>query len=71
MIREYLQKNAGIKNKSLEEQKRIIQTFVKKMIVYENTVDVVTVVTLVGGAKKPLYEYEPDEHQGFAWLFFG
>jgi site-specific DNA recombinase len=35
MIRKYLQKDADIKNKSPEEQKRIIQAYVKKVIVYE------------------------------------
>jgi site-specific DNA recombinase len=49
MIRKYLQKDADIKNKSLEEQKRIIQTYVKKVVVYENTIDVATIVTLDGG----------------------
>lgn len=41
MIRRYLQKDADIKNKSPEEQKRIIQAYVKKVIVYENTIDIV------------------------------
>ena len=49
IIRKYLQKDADIKNKSLEEQKRIIQTYVKKVVVYENTIDVATIVTLDGG----------------------
>jgi len=39
MIRNYLQKDADIKNKSPEEQKRIIQTYVKKVVVYDDKVD--------------------------------
>ncbi len=49
MIRRYLQKDADIKNKSPEEQKRIIQAYVKKVIVYENTIDIDTIVTFAGG----------------------
>jgi site-specific DNA recombinase len=50
-IRKYLQKDADIKNKSPEKQKRIIQTYVKKVIVYENTIDINTIVTLAGGGE--------------------
>jgi hypothetical protein len=50
MIRKYLQKDADIKNKSPEEQKRIIQAYVKKVIVYENTIDINKIVDLTGGA---------------------
>lgn len=49
MIKNYLQKDAGIKNKSPEEQKRIIQTYVKKVMVYENHIDIDTIVTFAGG----------------------
>ncbi len=51
MIRRYLQKDADIRNKSLEEQKRIIQTYVKKVIVYENKIDIETIVDLNGGGE--------------------
>ncbi|WP_082413700.1 recombinase family protein [Thermoanaerobacter thermohydrosulfuricus] len=50
MIRKYLQKDADIRNKSPEEQKRIIQTYVKKIIVYDDKVDIDTIVTFDGGA---------------------
>jgi len=49
MIRKYLQKDADIKNKSPEEQKRIIQAYVKKVIVYDDKVDIDTIVTFAGG----------------------
>jgi len=49
MIRKYLEKDSDIKNKSPEEQKRIIQTYVQKIIVYENTIDIHTIVTFTGG----------------------
>jgi hypothetical protein len=52
MIRKYLQKDADIKNKSLEEQKRIIQAYVKKVIVYENTIDINTIVNFAGGGER-------------------
>jgi len=55
MIRRYLQKDSDIKNKSPEEQKRIIQTYVKKVIVYENTIDIDTIVTFAGGGE-PYHE---------------
>ncbi len=51
MIRNYLQKDADIKSKNLEEQKRIIQTYVKKIIVYEDRISIDTIVDLNGGAK--------------------
>ena len=51
MIRRYLQKDADIKNKSPEEQKRIIQAYVKKVIVYENTIDIDKIVDLAGGGE--------------------
>jgi site-specific DNA recombinase len=49
MIRRYLKKDADIKNKSPEEQKRIIQAHVKKVIVYEKTIDINKIVDLNGG----------------------
>ncbi|HOK68917.1 MAG TPA: recombinase family protein, partial [Bacillota bacterium] len=49
MIRHYLQKDSDIKNKSPEEQKRIIQAYVKKVIVYEDKIDIDTIVTFDGG----------------------
>lgn len=49
IIRKYLQKDADIKNKSPEEQKRIIQAHVKKVIVYEKTIDINKIVDLNGG----------------------
>lgn len=49
MIRGYLQKDAGIKNKDPEEQKRIIQAYIKKVIVFDNNVDITTIVTFDGG----------------------
>lgn len=45
MIKGYLLKDAGIKNKSPEEQKRIIQAYIKEVTVYENTVEITTIVT--------------------------
>lgn len=51
MIRKYLQKDADIKNKSLEEQKRIIQAFVQKVIVYDDRFDIFTIVDLNGGGE--------------------
>lgn len=49
MISLYLQKDADIKNKSPEEQKRIIQAYVKKVVVYEDKIDIDKIVTFDGG----------------------
>lgn len=49
MIRRYLQKDADIKNKSPEEQKRIIQSYIHKIIVYDNRIDIDKIVTFAGG----------------------
>ena len=51
MIRKYFEKDKDIKNKSPEERKRIIQTHVQKIIVYDNTIDIHTIVTFVGGGE--------------------
>ena len=51
MILRYLQKDADIKNKSPEEQKCIIQTYIKKVTVYENKIDIDTIVDLNGGGE--------------------
>lgn len=50
-IRTYLSKGQNIKSKSPEIQKQIIQTFVKKVTVYENTIDVDTIVSFNGGGE--------------------
>jgi len=49
MIRQYICKDANIKNKSLEGQKRIIQTYVNKVIVFEDEIHIDLVVDLNGG----------------------
>lgn len=48
MIRNYLLTDANLKTKSPEEQKRIIQAYVKKVTVYEDTIDINTIVTFAG-----------------------
>lgn len=48
MIKKYLQKDSDIKNKSLDEQKKIIQTFVSKVIVNHDNINVEFVVDLNG-----------------------
>ncbi|MGI6562430.1 MAG: recombinase zinc beta ribbon domain-containing protein [Clostridia bacterium] len=40
MIRAYLAKDADIRSRTPEEQKQIIQTYVKKVIVYDDTLDI-------------------------------
>ncbi|NLM10407.1 MAG: hypothetical protein GX213_06465 [Clostridiaceae bacterium] len=47
-MRKYLQKNADIRSKSPEEQKRIIQSYVNKIIVYDDDVVIDTTVTFAG-----------------------
>ncbi len=44
-------KARGIKNKSPEEQQRIIRTFIKKVVVYPNKVDVISEVDTYNGAE--------------------
>lgn len=45
----------NIKNKSLEDQKRIIQTYVQNVIVYEDTIDIHLIVDMYGGGEaRPL-----------------
>lgn len=49
MIKKYVSKDKNIKNKSSEEQKRIIQAYVQKVIVYENDIDIKFIVDINGG----------------------
>lgn len=49
MIRKYLQKDSNIRNKSLAEQKQIIQSYVKKITVYDDNVVIDTIVDFDGG----------------------
>lgn len=51
MIRAYLQKDANLKDKSPDEQKRVIQAYVKRVTVYESTIDINTIVTFSGGGE--------------------
>ena len=48
MLRHCLRKDAGIKSKSPEMQKRIIQAYVLKIIVYEDKIDIDNSVTFAG-----------------------
>lgn len=50
-ITNLIAKDRGIKNKSPEEQKRIIRTYVKKVIVYPDHVDIISEVDTRSGAE--------------------
>ena len=54
LIKAYLQKDADIKSKSLEDQKRIIQTYVQKVIVYNNVIKTYTIVDMLGQTVRKL-----------------
>lgn len=51
MVKNYLKKDKDIKNKSPEEQKRIFQAYIHKIIVYEDKFDIHTIVTFDGGGE--------------------
>lgn len=48
MIRAYLLKDSDTKNMSLDEQKHVVQAYVKEVIIYNNTMEVNTIVTIDG-----------------------
>lgn len=48
MIFAYLKKDMDIKDKNPEEQKRIFQTYVKKVVVYDDKIETDTIVSLLG-----------------------
>lgn len=50
-ITSYIAKDRGIKNKSPEEQKRIVKTYIKKVIVYPDHIDVISEVDTYNGAE--------------------
>jgi len=52
MIYNYLKKDADIKERSPEDQKKIIQTYVKKIIIYEDKIETNTIVTFDGGGEE-------------------
>lgn len=47
----YLSQDADIKNKSLEDQKRIIQTYVCRVVVFDNHIETDTIVSFDGGGE--------------------
>ena len=49
VIRNYLEKDSDIKNKSLDDQKKTIQTFISKVAVYPNDIEINTIVDYVSG----------------------
>ena len=55
-IKGYILKDADIKNKSPEEQKRIIQTYVQKVVVHEESVEIYFIVDLNGGGEPYLFK---------------
>ena len=54
LIRKYLEKDSNIKEKSLEEQKLILQAYVSKVIVNEDTIAINTIVSFDGGGEQIL-----------------
>ncbi len=51
MIKDYILKDAGIKNKSPNEQKRIIQAYVKKVTFPDNELKILLIVDIDGGGE--------------------
>ncbi len=51
MITGYFMKDINIKEKSLEDQKQIIQAYVTRVIVYENNIDIELIVDIDGGGE--------------------
>lgn len=49
MIIKYLSKDSDIKLKSLDDQKKIIQTYIKEILVFEDNIKIKTIVSLIGG----------------------
>ena len=48
-LRKYLLKDMDIETKSPKEKQKIIQTYINKVIVYENTIDINYIVDMSGG----------------------
>ena len=51
MIKKYLSKDSDIKEKTPEEQKKVIQNYIKKVTVYDDEVITDTIVTCLGGGE--------------------
>jgi site-specific DNA recombinase len=51
MIKAYIAKDSDIKNKSPKELQRIIQTYIKKVTVYDDYIDIEFIVDLSGGGE--------------------
>lgn len=60
MIKNFLEKDTDIKEKSLEEQKKLIQTYVKKVVVSEKAIIVHTIVSLIGGGEPKQFDFTID-----------
>lgn len=51
MIKQYLRKDSDIKTKSPEDQKQVIQTYIRDVIVYEDKITTNTIVSFIGGGE--------------------
>lgn len=49
MIKSYLKSNSNIKIKNLDEQQKTIRTFIEKVVVFEDQINVYTIFDIIGG----------------------
>ena len=66
MIRAFLSKDSDIKQKSLEEQKGVIQTYVKKITVNDDSIITDSIVSFIGGGDGCRTRVRKERHLPFS-----
>ena len=66
MIKKYLSKDSDIKEKTPEEQKKVIQNYIKKVTVYDDEVITDTIVTCLGGGDGCRTRVRKERHLPFS-----
>ena len=66
MIKKYLSKDSDIKEKAPEEQKKVIQNYIKKVTVYDDEVITDTIVTCIGGGDGCRTRVRKERHLPFS-----
>ena len=66
MIKKYLSKDSDIKTKHPEEQKKVIQTYIKKITVYDDEIITETIVDFIGGGEGYRTPVRKERHLSFS-----
>lgn len=66
MMINYLSKDSDIKQKSPEDQKKIIQTYIQEVLIYEDNINIKTIVSFIGGGDGCRTRVRKERHLPFS-----